>query len=83
MQDVRFYAERKRPGSALALLYENVSPVTGHIECIAAVYPWENSACAGSSISRDVLRCDYRRVSEIEASMIHPELIRHLATLTP
>lgn len=47
------------------------------VEGIGAVYGWPDSACAGTSASRDYLR-KCKRVSERTAREVHPNLFRYL-----
>ena len=48
------------------------------VEGVGAVYGWPDSACAGTSASRDYLREKCKRVSESKAREVHPNLFRYL-----
>lgn len=83
MKGYRFYleyrsshAKRKREGSgnSLALFTDPEHRSPRGVECLAAVFDEPNSPCATTSVSRDILRKNYRRCTEAEARLVHPEL---------
>lgn len=90
MKGYRFYEEydssykkRKRISSGNVLALD--IPVAGWFDgrryvmsCTAAVFSHPNSGIAGTAVSRDVLRLNYRRITEKRAREIHPAMFDFL-----
>lgn len=92
MKGYRFYLEHesamdkragKHTGNCFAvLLGKDGRPLRqsdpAMVEGTGAVYGHPDSACAGTSASRDYLRTKCKRVSASKAREIHPNLFRYL-----
>jgi hypothetical protein len=87
MKGYRFYEEfdssykkRKQQGSGnvLALDLPVFYEPQGMMSCTAAVLSEPNSPIAGTSVSREVLRKNYRRITEKRAREIHPTMFYFL-----
>ena len=83
------YKKRKRQGSGNVLALD-IDPKTARpygwvdhnkryvMECTAAVFSHSNSGVAGTAVSDDVLRKNYRRITEKRAREIHPAMFQNL-----
>lgn len=81
MKGYRFYAEydspqkkRKGEGNGNALAIDVESYTDGKYECRAAVYGHPDSATCTSMVNWEILRDNYRRITEAEARKLHPRL---------
>jgi hypothetical protein len=94
MQGVRFYEEltdkgrryEASQGNVLAVAIDERGGFYGFfgsgavycVECVGALFDWPNSQVCGTSVARDYLRLDARRVSEARAREVHPALFEYL-----
>ena len=87
MKGIRFYLEftdrskQRSEGNIIAALAINGAYWSdGRIcyEAIAAVFHFPDSPVAGTGVALDYLRVRCKRVSEMEARLVHPTLFRRL-----
>lgn len=93
MKNIRFYQEfsdektRKIPtGNVIAVItdnrgypkYFNYGDGNVTAECISAIYFEPNSECIGDDVSKEYLKENTKRISEVKAREIHPKLFKFL-----
>lgn len=92
MKNIRFYQEfsdeKKRiipTGNVVAVSTHNrgypdyfINRGVAVVECASAIFDESNSDCAGSTVSREYLQENTKRISEAKARKIHPNLFKYL-----